>query len=358
MRTHRVHLVRRPQGLPTPQDFEMVEADLPPLADGQILVENLWMSVEPYMRRCMDTDCTDQTPWPLHAPLNGPAIGRVVQSRNASFVVGDVVESLAGWQRHFISDGNALIPFVSTFCSVLKRNAPVASLSDYLTILGIASFTAYAAVILANDCKSGDTIVISSAAGTVGSLAAQLAMLRGMRVVGSAGSEQKVRWLRDVVGIDYAFNYRTNDFEKHLRQSCPNGIDLVLENVSPEQMTSCFPFMNSGGTVLVSGFVGLYSTGGKAKPADNLEFILNRFLTIKAFTYMDFYEYYERFVSDVLSWQSEGRLRMRETVFDELNAAPLALSKLMQGEVEGKPIVRIGAMTQTLPKCVNSLPRS
>ena len=333
--------MKRPSGAGKPSDFVVVEAALAPLDDGQILVENLAMSIDPYMRRCMDAHCVDQTPWPLHGPLNGPAIGRVIQSRNATFAIGDIVESLAGWQEHFISDGEPLVPFASSFTSVLKRSAPVQSPRDYLGILGIASFTAYIAIMRANDCRPGDTVVISSAAGSVGSIAAQLAKLRGLRVVASAGSDDKVAWLRNTIGVDHAFNYRSGLMEDLLRDACPNGIDLVLENASPEHLAACLPLMNLGRTILISGFVGLYSKGGKAPPIRNIECVLDRFLTVKAFAYMDYYTEYDRFAEQMLFWRHSGQLGMREVVLERLESAPKALVSLLVGEMHGKPLINI-----------------
>lgn len=338
-----IHLRRRASGPITPSDFEMVEVTLPELADAEVLVENLWMSVDPYMRRNMDEDAKDLEPWPIGGALDGPAVGRVIASRSPDFAEGDIVESLCGWQSHFISGGEPFIPFLTSRDSIAKRNHEGADPRDYVGLLGVASFTAYAAMVCLNPCAPGETVVISSGAGTVGSLACQIAKLRRHRVVTSAGSDEKVAWLKDTIGVDAAFNYRTRDIGNALAEACPDGIDLVLENASPEHFAACLPLMNELKTMLVSGFVSLYESGGKAAPIPNAEFILDRFLTIKGFRFMDSLDSYDDFVRDMLKWHTEGKLALRETHFNGLERAPDAFAALFDREAgtAGKLLVRL-----------------
>ncbi len=340
MKTRQVHLVRRPDRAST-DDFQVREVTLPALADGQALVENLYMSVDPYMRQSMGTG-KDLEPWPLNGPLNGPSIGRVVESRNRDLATGDIVESMSGWQEHFISDAGKFVPYLTPDDSLAKRSlAGGAKPKDYLGLLGIASQTAYFGLMCAASPVPRGTIVISSGAGTVGSIACQIAKLKGMRVVASAGSDEKVTWLRDVVGVDYAFNYKSRPIPEALADACADGINLVLENASPEHFSACLPHMKENTTVLIAGFVSLYNTDGIIRNITNFEYVLEKFLTIKCYPFMNYLHAYDQFVSDMLQWRAEGKLFLKETIFEGIEQAPRALMTLLDGSSHGKPLVHL-----------------
>lgn len=340
--TRQVHMVRRAEGVPDASHFRVAEAILPDLRDGQVLVQNLWMSVDPYMRRNMEADAKDLEPWPIGGPLDGPCVGRVVESRNPAFQAGDIVESLSAWQEHFISDGAPFIPFMTSNDALAVRAAPGAEPRDYVGLFGVASMTAYAGMARLATCKPGDTVVVSSGAGTVGSVACQIGLIKGLRVVTSAGSDEKVAWLRDEIGVHEAFNYRAGPMADALVRACPKGIDLLLENASPEHLSACLPLMNALSQVLISGFVSIYNTGGRVPPFENFEYVLDRFLTLQAYRFMDCLDVYDRFVADMLAWRAAQRLIFRETVFEGLDAAPEAFCALLRGEVTGKALVRLG----------------
>ena len=339
--TRQVHLVRRVTGAPSAQDFRVVDVPLPALASGEVLVRNLWMSVDPYMRRNMDEDAKDLEPWPVGGALNGPCVGEVIASRNPAFREGDIVESMSGWQEHFVSGGDAFVPYLSSDTSIAVRKAPGATPRDYCGLLGIAAFTGYAALTCLVKAKGGETIVISSGAGAVGSVACQIAKALGLRVVTSAGSTEKVEWLKDVAKADAAFNYKTVDVAAALAAACPDGIDFVLESASPEHLAACLPLMRDSGAIYVAGFVSLYSMGGRAPAIPNIEFVLDRFLTIKGYRFMDYLDSYDRFVTDMVGWRTAGQLVFPETIFDGLEAAPAAIAALFDGSSFGKCLVRI-----------------
>lgn len=339
--TRQVHLIRRGSGAPSDRDFRIVEVPLPDLAAGDVLVRNLWMSVDPYMRRNMDEDAKDLEPWPIGGALNGPCVGEVIASRNPAFREGDVVESMSGWQEHFVSRGDAFIPYLSSDTSITVRKAPGATPKDYCGLLGIAAFTGYAALTRLVQAKRSATIVISSGAGAVGSVACQIAKILGLRVVTSAGSPEKVAWLKDIAKADVAFNYKNADLADALRRACPDGIDFVLENASPEHLAACLPLMRDSGSIYVAGFVSLYSTGGRAPTIPNIEFVLDRFLTIKGFRFMDYLDSYNQFIADMVGWRASGALVFPETIYDGLEAAPAALGALFDGSSFGKCLVRI-----------------
>jgi NADPH-dependent curcumin reductase CurA len=336
-----VQLVRRPEALARPSDFRMVEVKLPDIQEGQILVRNMWMSVDPYMRRSMEPVATDLEPWPLNAALSGPSIGRVVASRHPKFTAGDLVESMSGWQDLFISNGAVFVPYLSPANALAKRTAAGAVPRDYVGLLGVAALTAYAGMACFAAANPGETAVVSSGAGTVGSIGCQIAKVRGLRVVSSAGSDDKVRWLEEVAGVDLAFNYRKQSIAAALKKACPKGIDLVLENASQDHMSACLPLMNELKQILIAGFVSIYDTGGRVPPFENFEYVLDKFLTIRSYRFMDALDRYDTFVSDMIRWRSEGRMTLRESVFDGIEKAPDALCSLFDHSSFGKVLVRI-----------------
>lgn len=341
IQTRQVHLVRRPDGTALPTDFSVVAATLADLAEGQVLVKNLWMSVDPYMRRSMSPEATDLEPWPLNKPLDGPSVGRVVESRHPDFSAGDIVESMSGWQEHFISNGGAFVPYLSPSDSLARRATPGAQPKDYVGLLGVAALTAYRGMVHLANVNPGDTVVVSSGAGTVGSLACQMAKIRGARVVTSAGTDEKVEWLKRVVKADYAFNYRKLDLGEALKAGCPKGIDVLLENASPEHLCACLPLMNLQKQVLIAGFVGTYNLSSKIGLPHNFEYVLDRFLTIQSYPFMDSLDRYDEFVADMVRWRSEGRMHLEENIYEGLEQAPQALCSLLNGKHVGKPLVRL-----------------
>lgn len=341
VQTRQVHLVRRPDGVARVDDFRVVTTTLPNLLDGQVLVQNLWMSVDPYMRRSMSPEATDLEPWPLDKALDGPSVGRVIESRHDSYVVGDVVESMSGWQEHFVSNAGAFVPYLSPNDSLVKRATRGAQPQDYVGLLGVAALTAYRGMMHLARVNPTDTVVVSSGAGTVGSLACQMAKIRGARVVTSAGSDSKVEWLRSVVKADYAFNYRNSDIGAQLRKGCPKGVDLLLENASPEHLCACLPLMNLQKQVLIAGFVGTYNLGNKIGLPENFEYVLDRFLTIQSYPFMDSLDRYDEFVADMIRWRAEGRMHLEVRRYEGLENAPLALCTLLNGGQIGKPLVHL-----------------
>jgi len=341
MRTRQVHLIRRPDAIAQPSDFKVVEAELPPLQSGQVLVENLWMSVDPYMRRSMSPDATDLEPWPLNKALDGPSIGRVVTSRNDAFKPGDLVESMSGWQEHFVSNAGTFIPYLSPSDSLAKRCADGATAQDYVGLLGVAALTAYRGMVSLSRARQGDTAVVSSAAGTVGSIACQIGKAQGLRVVASAGTDAKVDWLREVARVDYAFNYKTTPFDTAFREGCPKGIDLVLENASPEHLCACLPYMNELKQILIAGFVATYSGDGKVGLPRNIEFVLDRFLSIQCYRFMDSLDVYDEFVRDMIGWRRAGKMTLPIVHYDGIESAPDALCGIFTRGQLGKSLVRL-----------------
>lgn len=341
MKAEQIHLLHRPDEI-SEDVFELVSVTLPALKAGEVMVRNRFMSVDPYMRRSMDASGADLDPWPIRSPLDGPAVGEVVESRHQGFRPGDIVESMAAWQSHFISDGTRLEPYLSPNTAIIRREPRGAiDIRDFVGVLGIASQTAYYGFHHAITPPDRGTVVVSSAAGTVGSMACQFARAAGLRVVASAGSDEKVRWLRETLHVDEAFNYRRESIGDALARLCPDGIDLVFENASPEHFSACLPLMNYGATIALAGFVSVYDSGGKVNNIENFEYVLDSFLTIRSFAVTDFTRHYDQFAERVSAMRERGELVFKEQVFHGLAAAPRALCSLFDGTSHGKVLVEL-----------------
>jgi NADPH-dependent curcumin reductase CurA len=340
--TRQVHLLERPKNI-SEGVFSTVEASLRNIEAGEVLVRNLFMSVDPYMRRSMEESGVDLEPWPIGGPLDGPSVGVVEQSRHEEFKPGDLVEGMSGWQEYYVSDGSAFVPYLSPPASIIKRPPlPGVDPKDYVGILGIASQTAYYGLFRALDKLPDDgTLVVSSASGTVGMMVCQLAKKAGLRVVGSAGSDEKVSWLRENLEIE-AFNYKSQSLSVALERHCPDGIDLLFENASPEHFSACLPLMNYGATALIAGFISIYDTGGRVEKIDNFQFVLDSYLTVKGFAVTDYTASYHDFVKHVVKLRDAGELIFKEKIYNGLESAPAALCALFSGEAQGKLLVQIG----------------
>ncbi len=340
IRTRQIQLKYRPKHI-SEECFNLVDVELPELKDKQVLIKNLYMSVDPYMRLSME-DGADLDAWPLDSPLDGPSIGVVIESNNKNFKEGDIVESMSGWQEHFISNGDEFVPYISSNTALKKRLVPEGlEVKDFLGLLGISSQCGYFAVNNATQVKAGETFVVSSGAGNVGMTASQVAKIKGMRVVSSVGSDIKAEWLRDILKIDYVFNYKKTSYKEALIDACPKGIDLVLECASAKHLSACLPLMNVEKTILLTGLIDIYDTGGKVKDFQNLEYILYSYLTLKSHVFMDYLDHYENFVNDVTRWYLSGKLIYKEEIITGIENAPKALLSMFEGTSHGKVLVSL-----------------
>ncbi len=238
--SRQIHLVRRPQGVPVPADFAVVEVTTADAGEDQVQIQNVLMSVDPYMRPRLTAD------QPLDVPMIGGGIGRVIQSRNSRFQEGDLVRHGAGMQERFVSDGKGL--------QVLKPD-PALSLSVYMHALGGTGITAYGGLLETGALKDGEQVFVSTAGGAVGSVVAQIAKIKGCYVVGSTGSDDKAAWLRDVVGLDAVINYKTQPLAEALTEVTPKGIDVYFENVGGAHLDAALPRMNVRGRIPVCGMI-------------------------------------------------------------------------------------------------------
>jgi hypothetical protein len=322
-----VHLTARPDGMPREEEFAIVEQTVPDAAEGEIQVQNLFLSIDPAMRPQLSAAQA------LNEPMAGYAIGRVVQSRNPSFSEGDLVHNWSSFREYFLSTGRGL--------SKLDAD-PTLPVSVYLHTLGGSGFVAYGGLLAIGKLQDGEQVFVSTAAGSVGSIAVQIAKIKGCYVIGSTGSAEKCRWLRDDLGIDVAINYKTETIRTALKEKAPNGIDVFFDNVGGDHLDAALPRMNLLGRIAVCGMISAYNTAGAiSSPVTTLSNIIYKRVTIRGFVAADFMELREQFVSDVTGWLKDGRMKYQETIYDGIENAPKALIGMLNGANTGKMLVRL-----------------
>ncbi len=320
-----LHLVARPTGLPREDEFSVVEVAVGDAADGEVLVQNLYMSVDPVMRFQLNGMA------PLNETLRGAAIGRIVQSRSRAFAVGDLVSHYLGFREYFRSDGEGLSR-VST-----PAGLPV---TVHLNALGMTGFTAYGGLLRIGQLKAGEQVFVSAAAGAVGSIASQVARLKGCRVIGSTGSAEKAAWLRDVARLDAVINYRDTPIGAAVREAAPDGLDVYFDNVGGDHLEAALACMNLLGRIPVCGMISGYN--GADTAIRSLSTIVQRRVMLRGFNLMDFQDLRETFERDMTGWLREGDIRSEETVLQGIEQAPAALIGLFEGRNLGKMLVRLG----------------
>ncbi|MGB6578363.1 MAG: NADP-dependent oxidoreductase [Streptosporangiaceae bacterium] len=325
-------LASRPTGWPTAANFALTEADQSDLADGQIRVRNLFMSVDPYMRGRMNDAESYVPPFRLGQPLEGGAIGTVIESRSPGLTAGDLVLHMLGWRDE------AVLP-----ARQARKIAVAAGLSPsaYLGVLGMPTLTAYVGLLDIASLKADDTVFVSGAAGAVGSMAGQIAKLKGAaRVIGSAGGDEKVRWLREI-GFDAAFNYRAGSVVEQLRAAAPGGIDVYFDNVGADHLDAALVILNHHGRVAMSGAIAHYNATEPPVGPSNLGLVITKRLTLRGFIVTDHQHRMPDMIADVSAWLRDGKLSHAETVVDGLEHAPEAFIDLLHGANTGKMIVRL-----------------
>ncbi len=325
-----IHLASRPRGWPTLDNFRLVETPMPEPAEGQVLVRNLYMSVDPYMRGRMNAARSYAPPYEVGRVMYGGAVGRVVASRTPSLSVGDVVLSGKGWREYFVSDG-----------SNLERIEPRAPLSYYLGVLGMPGMTAYVGLYDLAQPKPGETVFVSAASGAVGGVAGQLARIRGCRVIGSVGSAEKLRHVRDDLGFDAAFNYRETSPEQALAELAPDGIDVYFDNVGGDHLQAAIGAMRLYGRITLCGMISGYNATAPEPGPNNLMLMVTRRLSMRGFIVSDHGDRQAAFREEVGGYLREGRLVVRETIIDGIERAPEAFLALLRGDHLGKLSLRL-----------------
>lgn len=319
------HLKQTPKGLPDASDFELRDIHLPAPGDNQVLVENLYMSVDPYMRGRMRF-------MPPGSKLFGAAVGRVLASNSPTVSIGDFVLNPHSWHSHFVDDARV----------VTQLDPELAPLPSYLGVMGMPGLTAWGGLLITGAYQDGETLFVSAASGAVGSLVGQIAKIKGGSVVGSAGSDDKVQTLISDFGFDHAFNYRTDDPLTELKKGAPDGIDVYFENVGGPQLEAALTHMRPHGRIPICGMIAHYNDHGEATPGPrNLTETIYKFITLKGFVVSAFESKRAEFQQQMAGWIKSGDVRYEETIFEGLASAPEAFIGLFSGENKGKMLVHI-----------------
>jgi NADPH-dependent curcumin reductase CurA len=330
----RIVLAARPQGRPKPDDFRIETVDLDQPGEGELLLQILYLSLDPYMRGRMNATKSYAKPVDVDGVMEGGTVARVMMSRHPEFAEGDIVLSHSGWQSFALSDGVGL----------RKLDPAAAPITTALGVLGMPGFTAYAGLLTIGQPKPGETVVVAAASGAVGSAVGQIARIKGARAVGIAGGAAKCAFVREELGFDAVVDHRADDFVEQLKVACPGGIDIYFENVGGPVWDAVFPLLNEFARVPVCGLIAQYNViadAGTDRLPTLMQQVLHRSLTIRGFIQREFVVQRPAFYREMADWISSGRVRYREDIVDGIENAPQAFLGLLEGRNFGKLIVRI-----------------
>ena len=329
-----IRLVSRPQGFPDEDLFEIAETAIPDPRDGQLLVRNAYFSVDPYMRPRMNDVRSYVAPFTLGEAMTGGAVGRVASSRHPRYEEGDWVLHGLGWREWAISDGSGMS----------KIDPAAAPVSTSLGVLGMPGFTAYYGLFEVGAPQPGETVFVSGAAGAVGSAAGQMAKIAGCRVLGCAGTPEKIAWLHEL-GFDHAFDYRKSSLRDAVAEAAPDGIDIYFDNVGGDQLEAAIGALRTRGRVVACGSISRYNDVEASPGPRNMFMVVTKRLRIQGYIISDHYAAFPEFLERAREWVRDGRLRYRETVVDGIENAPKAFLGLLRGENIGKMLVKVGPDT-------------
>jgi NADPH-dependent curcumin reductase CurA len=326
-----IRLVARPQGFPGEDLFEVADTAIPDPAEGQVLIRNAYFSVDPYMRPRMNDVRSYVAPFTLGEAMTGGAVGRIAVSRNSRYAEGDWVLHQLGWREWALSDG-----------ATLRRLDPSAApISTALGVLGMPGFTAWYGLFVLGEPKEGETILVSGAAGAVGSAAGQMARIAGCRVVGSAGSAEKVAWVREI-GFDEAFDYREQSARSALTELAPDGIDIYFDNVGGDHLEAAIASLRNYGRVVACGSISRYNDAEPSPGPRNMFMVVTKRLRLQGYIISDHFDRFAEFAREASEWVRDGRLKYRETIVEGIENAPQAFLGLLRGENIGKMLVKVG----------------
>ena len=330
-------LAARPQGNAKLTDFEFVSNVLPAPGAGQVLVRNTLISLDPYQRNLMGNASSELPPIEIGQPMPGPTVAVIEQSNHVDFAVGDHVVTWSGWQEYALSDGAGL----------QKIDATAAPLSAALGVLGHTGLTAWVGLNKFLDPKPGGTFVVTAAAGSVGSISAQLAKLKGQRVVGIAGGAEKVRYLKEELGLDDAVDYKAPDFAAQLARALPNGLDTLFDNVGGYMFEALMPYFNKHAQIVICGTIAQYGFPGAPDEPNRLPELLKaflyRFIVIRGFALTDHFGSVPDFLADVAPLVAAGKIKYKEHFVDGFDSIPAAFLQLFDGRNNGKLIAKLAA---------------
>jgi NADPH-dependent curcumin reductase CurA len=336
-RNHQILLASRPRGEPTPDNFKLVESDVPEPGPGQMMLRTIYLSLDPYMRGRMNAGPSYARPVEVGEVMEGRAVSEVVKSNLPQYEPGEIVVAGTGWQEYALSDGNG----------VQKIDPMLRPISYALGVLGMPGLTAYTGLLNIGRPQPGETLVVAAASGAVGSVVGQIAKIKGCRAIGIAGGEPKCRYVKEQLGFDACLDHRQPGLAERLKAACPSGIDIYFENVGGAVFEAALPLLNNFARVPVCGLIAHYNAtelpaGPNCVPLLIRNTLVKR-LTFRGFIVWDFAAQYPDFIRDISGWLREGRVKYREDITEGLENAPRELIGLLKGENFGKKIIRVRA---------------
>jgi NADPH-dependent curcumin reductase CurA len=323
--------VARPKGLLKESDFKLTEEPVPEPGQGQVLIRNLYLSLDPTNRGWAGMD-SYLPAVAIGDVMRGIGIGEIEKSRHRKFREGDIVQGMLGWQEYALSDGSGL--------GVLPRN-PSIPLTAYFGLLGHIGLTAYYGLIDVGRPQAGETLVVTAAAGAVGSVAGQIGKLKGCRVVGIAGSDEKCRWITEELGFDAAVNYKTELVSESLKKHCPRGIDIDFENVGGPILDTILTLINLRARIVLCGLISQYNADQPVPGPYNFTNILIQRARVEGFIVLDHMDRAPEVMAELGQWLMEGKIKYRVEVIEGLEAAPRTVNKLFDGSHKGKLIIKV-----------------
>jgi NADPH:quinone reductase len=331
-RTNReIILTARPKGMVDLSHFSLVKSTLPELKEGEVLVRTLYLTVDPYMRGRMNDTPSYIEPFALNKPLVGGVVGKVEESKSAKFKPGDVVLGFLNWADYTIADAKVVQKLV-------PQQSPI---STALGVLGMPGMTAFFGLLDIGQPKRGETLLVSGAAGAVGSLVGQIGKIKGCRVVGIAGGEEKVNYLLNDLGFDAAIDYKQRGFADDLKQACSSGIDVYFDNVGGEITDQALKWLNLHARIVICGQISLYNLEKPDIGPRNWWLLLTRRAMAKGFIVSDYAERFPEGLIQMSQWIEQGKIEFRETITEGLENAPAAFIGLFKGENIGKQLVKV-----------------
>ena len=324
-------LAARPSGMATRDDWSLAEEPIPTAADGQFVVKVLYISLDPAMRGWMNDRRSYVPPVQIGDVMRALGAGRIVESRHPDYEEGDHVVGLFGVQEFALSDG----------ASVTKVDPSLVELPTYLGVLGMPGMTAYFGLLDIGEPKEGETVVVSGAAGAVGTVTGQIAKIKGCHVVGIAGGAQKCRYIVDELGFDAAIDYKSDDVRAKLKEHCPKGIDVYFDNVGGNILDTVLGRLARGARIVICGAISQYNTDGRMQgPSNYMSLLVNR-ARMEGFVVFDYADRFMEAAMEMAGWMAEGKLKSREHIVEGFETFPDALAKLFTGENIGKLVLKV-----------------
>ena len=326
-----IKLVSRPVNYPMESDFSLVESPMPQPGEGEVLIQSLWLSLDPYMRGRMRDERSYATPVELGQVMVGGVAGRIIQSRTPAFREGEIVEGSLGWQEYAVSDGRNL----------RRVDLGLGPLSTALGILGMPGMTAYFGFLNIGQPRTGDTVVVSAASGAVGQVVGQISKIMGCRTVGLAGTSEKIDYIVNELGFDAGINYKTENVVSALAAACPLGIDVYFDNVGGVITDAVIEQLNVGGRISICGSISQSNLEEPEPGPRNLGLLVRKQARAEGFLVGQFNNHFEEGRQRIAGWMKEGRIKYREDVVEGLENAPRAFIGMMKGENVGKLLIKV-----------------